>query len=251
MTAKLKTVAFIPARSGSKRVPNKNIKYLNGHPLLAYTIRAAIDSGIFDSVICATDSELYADLARYYGAEVPFLRPENISGEKSPDIEWVIWILEKLKEKGQDFDIFSILRPTSPFRLPETICRAWGAFNADSGIDSLRAIEKCKQHPGKMWVLSGKRMVPLLPFYNGNTPWHSNQYASLPEIYVQDASLEISWTRNPLVQNTITGEVIIPFISNGLEGFDINEPEDWMLAEYYISAGDAILPKIELKPYII
>lgn len=251
MTPKLKTVAFIPARSGSKRVPNKNIKYLNGHPLLAYTIRAAIDSGIFDAVICATDSELYADIARYYGAEVPFLRPKEISGEKSPDIEWVIWILEKLKEQGQDFDVFSILRPTSPFRLTETICRAWEAFNKDSGIDSLRAIEKCKQHPGKMWVLSGKRMVPLLPFYNGNIPWHSNQYASLPEIYVQDASLEISWTKNPLEQNTIAGEVIIPFISKGLEGFDINEPEDWMLAEYYISIEEAVLPKIQLTPYSI
>lgn len=251
MDQNFKVVAFIPARSGSKRVPNKNIKYLNGHPMLAYTIRAAIDCGVFDSVICATDSELYADIARYYGAEVPFLRSQDISGEKSPDIEWVIWMLEKLKEQRRNFDVFSILRPTSPFRLPETICRAWEAFSKDSGIDSLRAIEKCKQHPGKMWVLSGKRMVPLLPFYNGTTPWHSNQYASLPEIYVQDASLEISWTRNPLDQNTITGEVIIPFISKELEGFDINEPEDWMLAEHYISVGEAILPKIQLTPYII
>ena len=70
----MKSIAFIPARSGSKRVPNKNIKVLCGHPMLAYSISAAIDSGIFDAVVCATDSPLYADIARHYGAEVPFLR---------------------------------------------------------------------------------------------------------------------------------------------------------------------------------
>ena len=72
-----KSVAFIPARSGSKRVPNKNIKLLDGHPIISYTVRAAIDSGIFDAVICATDSEQYADIARHYGAEVAF--PTNSS----------------------------------------------------------------------------------------------------------------------------------------------------------------------------
>ncbi len=71
----LSSVALIPARSGSKRVPDKNIKVLNGHPLLAYTIRAAVESGVFDAVICATDSEKYADIARYYGAGGSLLRP--------------------------------------------------------------------------------------------------------------------------------------------------------------------------------
>lgn len=244
------SVAFIPARSGSKRVPNKNIKLLNGHPLIAYTIRSAIDSGVFDSVICATDSNQYAEIAKYYGAEVPFLRSSEISGEKSPDIEWVFWILNTLKESGREFDVFSILRPTSPFRLPETIVRAWDLFSKEFGFDSLRAIEKCKQHPGKMWVLNGKIMVPLMPFSNGANPWHSNQYASLPEIYVQDASLEISWSKNPLEKKSISGDVIMPFISKGLEGFDINNPEDWMLAEYYISINEGVLPKIKIDPFI-
>ena len=79
---KPRSVAFIPARSGSKRIPHKNIRELNGHPVLAYSIRAAIDSGVFDSVICATDSEVYADAARHYGADVPLLRPSEISGDK-------------------------------------------------------------------------------------------------------------------------------------------------------------------------
>lgn len=246
---KLKVVAFIPARSGSKRVPNKNIKSLNGHPMLAYTVRAAIDSGIFDAVICATDSELYADVARHYGADVPFLRSAEISGDRSPDIEWVVWMLQKLNEGGREFDAFSILRPTSPFRLPDTIRRAWSLFIEDHRSDSLRAVEKCKQHPGKMWVVRDKRMLPLLPYTNGSTPWHSSQYAALPEIYTQDASLEIAWSRVALEHNSIAGEAIIPFVSQGLEGFDINEPEDWWMAERILATQAAILPTISISPY--
>ena len=246
---KPRAVAFIPARSGSKRVPNKNIRSLGGHPMLAYSICAAIDSGVFDAVICATDSEQYADVARHYGAEVPFLRSSEISGDKSPDIEWVVWMLNMLKQSGRQPDVFSILRPTSPFRLPQTIRRAWQAFVSDPTADSLRAIEKCKQHPGKMWVIRGKRMLPLLPYTIGTTPWHSSQYAALPEIYAQDASLEIAWSRVALEQNSITGEAVIPFVSQGFEGFDVNDPEDWWMAERLLATQQAALPPINLSPY--
>lgn len=249
MIMKPRAVAFIPARSGSKRLPNKNIRPLGGHPMLAYSVCAAIDSGVFDSVICATDSELYADVARHYGAEVPFLRAAEISGDKSPDIEWVVWMLNKLRESGREFEAFSILRPTSPFRLPETIRRAWSLFTEDPRADSLRAIQKCKQHPGKMWVIRGKRMLPLLPFNNGSTPWHSSQFAALPEIFAQDASLEIAWSRVPLEQNSIAGEATIPFVSQGYEGFDINELEDWWMAERLLDTQSAILPNISTQPY--
>jgi CMP-N,N'-diacetyllegionaminic acid synthase len=245
----IRSVAFIPARSGSKRIPNKNIKNLNGHPLLAYSIRAAIDSGVFDAVICATDSEKYAEIAVKYGAEVPFLRSNQISDDKSPDIDWVISMLQHLKSKGREYEVFSILRPTSPFRLPSTIQRAWQLFNENRTADSLRAIEKCKQHPGKMWVVRGNRMLPVMPFTLNGTPWHSNQYAALPEIYAQDASLEIAWSRIALEQDTIAGEAIIPFISEGLEGFDINEPEDWLLAEHYLAQRQATLPTMNHSPF--
>lgn len=242
-------VAFIPARAGSKRIPHKNINFLGGHPMLAYSIQAALESGVFDAVMCATDSELYADVARYYGAEVPFLRSAEISSDQSPDIEWVVWMLTALKEAGRVFQIFSILRPTSPFRQTETIRRAWSMFIEDSCADSLRAIEKCKHHPGKMWVVRGKRMQPLLPFSNGTTPWHSSQYAALPVIYAQDASLEIAWSRVALEQHSIAGETIIPFISQDREGFDINDSEDWWIAKWLLKTKEATLPPIHLAPY--
>lgn len=248
---RLKSVAFIPARSGSKRIPNKNIKPMRGHPMLAYTVRAAIESGVFDAVICATDSPQYAEIATHYGAEVPFLRSNEISSDKSPDIEWVVWMLNQLKQLGRAYEIFSILRPTSPFRKVETIQRAWKSFMADSNADSLRAIEKCQQHPGKMWVIRNQRMMPVMPFANGGTPWHSSQYAALPEIYVQNASLEIAWSRIALEKNTIAGESIIPFFSVGNEGFDINEPIDWLIAENYLLKKEASLPTVNIPPFVV
>jgi len=243
------SVALIPARSGSKRVPGKNIRSLEGHPLLAYSITAALESDVFDSVICATDSEEYADIARFYGAEVPFLRPASISGDKSPDIDWIKLMLTSLADCGRAFDIFSILRPTSPFRTADTIRRAWADFLNNTTADSLRAIEKCQQHPGKMWVVQGNRMLPIMPFEVDSTPWHSSQYTSLPEIFTQNASLEIAWTETALNSNTIAGTAVIPFYTTGLEGFDINNPEDWFLAEYYLSKSIAKLPLIKHLPY--
>ncbi len=237
-------VALIPARSGSKRVAGKNIRPLNGHPLIAYTIAAARESGVFDAVIVSTDAEDYAAIARHYGAETPFLRPASIASATSPDIEWVS---HALKSRDTRFDAFSILRPTSPFRQAETIQRARAAFLADTCADSLRAVEKCSQHPGKMWVMSGNRMQPLMPFSLSGTPWHSCQMAALPEIYVQNASLEIAWTR-AVDAGTIAGQAVIPFLTEGLEGFDINSAEDWMLAEHYVQHG-AALPPVNVPAY--
>ena len=90
-------VALIPARSGSKRVPGKNVRKLAGHPLIAYTITVACQSDVFDDVIVSTNSERIADIARRYGADVPLLRPDEFSGDLSPDIEWVFNTLNRLR----------------------------------------------------------------------------------------------------------------------------------------------------------
>jgi CMP-N,N'-diacetyllegionaminic acid synthase len=242
-------VALIPARAGSKRVAGKNIRPLAGHPVIAYTIAAALQSGIFSAVIVSTDSEEYAKIARYYGAVVPFLRPIEIAGDVSPDIDWLDFTLNKLKEMGMEYDCFSLLRPTSPFRLPETIKRAWHEFLAEEGVDSMRAVEKCKQHPGKMWVVSGKRLLPLLPFGPVKLPWHSTPYQALPLIYAQNASLEIAWTRVVLEEHTIAGNVVMPFFTSEYEGFDVNQPYDWQYAEELARSGQARLPAVPQPPY--
>lgn len=242
-------VALIPARSGSKRVPDKNIRPLAGHPLMAYSIAAALQSKIFKAVIVSTDSDRYAHIADHYGAAVPFLRPADIAGDVSPDIEWVEYTLHRLRQNGQAYDCFSILRPTSPFRLPETIRRAWQEFQAQQGVDSLRAVEKCQQHPGKMWIVRGKRMLPLLPMGPARQPWHSSQYPSLPEVYVQNASLEIARTHVVFKEKTIAGNVLMPFFTQEFEGFDVNSEYDWQLAEHLVKEGRANLPRIPQPAY--
>lgn len=246
---KFKIVAFIPARSGSKRVPNKNIKLLDGHPLIAYTIRAAIESNLFDKVVCVTDDQEYADIAKYYGADVPQLRPYTISGDKSFDIEWVKWILDYYNSIGINFDIFSILRPTSPFRLPFTITRAFNLFLNYPFADSLRAIQAVTEHPGKMWVVNNNLMYPLMPFKSEGVPWHSSQYGSLPKIYIQNASLEIAWSKTIFNLDSISGNIIIPFFTQEYEGFDINNNDDWVLAESYLSDKSAKIVQIKFKPF--
>jgi N-acylneuraminate cytidylyltransferase len=222
---------------------------LGEHPAIAYTIAAALDSGVFSAVVASTDSALYAEIATHYGAEVPFLRPDALAGDLSPDIEWVDFTLRRLKDMGRDYDYFSILRPTSPFRTPATIRRAWDEFRAESGVDSLRAVELCKQHPGKMWVVRGRRMMPLMPLSPADRPWHSCQYQALPEVYVQNASLEIARSKVVLDQKTIAGNVVIPFLTDGYEGFDLNHPRDWSDAEELLASGVADLPKVRVAPY--
>jgi len=242
-------VALIPARAGSKRVADKNIRDLAGHPLIAYAIAAALQSEIFSAVIVSTDSRLYSEIGKHYGAEVPYLRPPELAGDLSPDIEWVEYTLTRLRQDGREYDCFSILRPTSPFRLPETIQRAWLAFKAEKGVDSLRAVEKCKQHPGKMWVVRDNRMTPLLPLTPPEQPWHSSQYQALPEVYAQNASLEIAWSRVVFESRTIAGHVLMPFLTKDYEGFDLNSAYDWSLAEHLVAVGRAQLPSIPQPQY--
>jgi CMP-N-acetylneuraminic acid synthetase len=225
----MQIVAFVPARSGSKRVPNKNIRLLRGHPLLAYSIASAKKSGVFAKVYLVTDSAEYHDIALRYGADLfPQLRPADISGDTSPDIDWVRWALNILKERNEIYDAFSILRPTSPFRTAETIQRAVMEFKSLPDAHSLRAVEMCSQHPGKMWVIGGSYMLPLLPFTAENgQPWHSNQYASLPKVLVQNASLEIAKASVAVEQNNISGSIVVPFITSDTEGVDVNSEDDW------------------------
>jgi CMP-N,N'-diacetyllegionaminic acid synthase len=244
-------VALIPARAGSRRVTGKNVRALGGHPLIAYTIAAARASGLFARIVVSTDSPEYAAIARHYAAEVPDLRPAEMAGALSPDIEWVAFTLDRLRAAGSTFDCFCLLRPTSPFRTADTIRRAWRTFLDDRRVDSLRAVELCRQHPGKMWVRRGERLLPLLPLGPAEQPWHSSQYQALPEVYVQNGSLEIAWCRVVTEGRSIAGETLRPFLTEGYEGFDINRPEDWAAAEALVASGQAVLPPVPQAPLVV
>jgi CMP-N,N'-diacetyllegionaminic acid synthase len=235
-------VALIPAREGSTRVPGKNVRPLAGHPLIAYAIAAAHEAGVFSAVVVSTDGPRTADIARHYGGEVPGLRPRELAGSTSPDIAWIEHLLGLLP----NYDAFAILRPTSPFRGTATIRRAWERFlELGEGIDSIRAVEPCRQHPGKMWVVhSDDLMTPLLP-QPDELPFHSRQYAALPPVHVQNSSLEIAWTRVVTETGTIAGRRVAPFFTEGLEGFSIDYPGDFEQAEGWTDS----LPRVPVASF--
>jgi N-acylneuraminate cytidylyltransferase len=223
-------VALIPARKNSKRIPNKNIALLKGKPLIYWTIKSALESKVFDRVIVSTDSLEYCKLAVEFGASA-YLRPEKFATDVSPDCEWVEYTLNELKKSNEVYESFSILRPTSPFRTAETIKRAYEYF-INSDCDSLRAVEKCSQHPYKMWTLYGEYIKPLIA-----SGLHSQPYQTLPEVWVQNASLEIAHSYVIYSLGSISGTKIIPFFTQGYEGFDINNQIDLDVARILIDTG--------------
>jgi len=235
-------VALVPARAGSQRVPGKNVRRLAGHPLLAYAIAAARQSGIADRVVCSTDSEEIAAVARWYGAEAPFLRPAEYATATSPDVEW---IAHALAELGERFDLYALVRATNPFRGPDVLRRGLEQLLAIPEADSIRAVEPVRQHPGKMWVVdSGRTMRPLLDQKHLALPWHSSQFQALPQVFVQNSALEIAWSR-VVGAGGHAGRVIAPFFTRGWEGFNIDVEEDWARAEALVASGQAVLPEVD------
>lgn len=124
----MNNIAIIPARSGSKGLRDKNIKELNGKPLLAYSIEAALNSNVFSTVMVSTDSERYADIARRYGADVPFLRSEETASDNASSWDAVQEVLWGYNEMGRFYDTFCLLQPTSPLRTAEDIRNAYTLF---------------------------------------------------------------------------------------------------------------------------
>lgn len=237
-------IALIPARSASKRILDKNIKLLNGKPLIAYTIAVAQQAGIFERIIVSTDSKRIAILAEGYGIEV-FMRPKEFATDLSPEFEWINHLLNELPEK---YDCFADLRPTSPFRSVSMLKEAWWVFQERQPCDSLRAIESVDQHAFKMWYLGEDgRIRPLSEriLWGEQRDPFNYPTQNLPSIYIQNASLEIAHTQTLKEYGNVSGETIMPYFTSGYEGFDINTPEDWMLAELLIEKGLAILPEVK------
>lgn len=248
----LKVIALTPARSGSSRIPHKNIKSLLGHPLLAYTIESAKQSMLFEHIIVSTDSSLYGEIAEYYGATV-IRRPFPISDKLSPDIDWVSHALNHLKKFQTLPDAFAILRPTSPFRSALAIRNAWDWFKRQQPCDSIRAIEPCRQHPYKMWQYESdidanhNQDGRIIPFMRENSQ-HNQPYQALPKVYVQTSALEMAWVDTVFKKGTISGDLVKPCPMPDYEGFDINTPIDWLTAVALVKMNCVTLPNIERKP---
>ena len=247
---KSKLAAVIPARSGSQRVKDKNIRLLGGHPLIAYSIVFAQQVGIFDKIYCTTDSPLIGEIARWYGCDEVIYRPESISTSISPDIEWIEHFLSNTTFKHE---YFSILRITSPLKSKASLISAFNSIQNENA-DSIRAVAKVREHPGKMWRFTkegSSEVTPLLdPEIQNGVAWHARQYQDLPEVYVQTSSFEIIRTESVQKYKTREGRKILGFPLTYPETLTIDYEDEFWELEMLTRDKLIALPEISIKPYV-
>ena len=159
----MKNIAIIPARSGSKGVKDKNIRDLCGKPLIAYTIEAALKSSEFDEVMVSTDSEKYAEIAKQYGASVPFLRSEETATDTASSWDMVDEVLNRYKKKGKKYDTFCLLQPTSPLRNTDDIRNAYKLYRKKA---SFAVVSVCEAEHSPLWCGILPENKELIGFIN-------------------------------------------------------------------------------------
>jgi len=221
----MKILAIIPARGGSKGIPKKNIIDVNGKPLIAYTIEPAIQvmqSGLVDKVIVSTDSEEIAAVAKRYGAEVPFLRPQNISGDKAKSVDFMQHALDFYHAAGVNYDAVLLLQPTSPLRDASDMSEAIKLFQKSSNDSLISAYEEEYINDLVIYKLSedGKTSKPVSPLHNKGVRRqdHGSLYVRNGCIYISSADL----IRNGFV----IGENPLMYIMDKNRSVNVDTPED-------------------------
>ena len=188
----MEVLAIVPARSGSKGLKNKNIKKLNNHPLLAYSISAGIQTEKINRTICSTDSEEIAEIAKKYNAEVPFIRPKALAEDTSLDLDVFQHVLDELKNReGYKPDLVINLRPTSPLRNSELLNKAILMIENDKSISSVRSIFETYKTPYKMWTKqSNNLLLPIIESKDLNEAYNLPRQI-LPKVFSQTATIDI------------------------------------------------------------
>ena len=216
-------MGLIPARSNSKRIPRKNIKDLCGKPLIAWTIEAAKNANLLDEVIVSTDNNEIAQIAQEWGANVPFMRPEEISADSTPSIEPVLHAIQHLPE----YDWILLLQPTSPLRTVEDICGIIDLAKnkkASSAVSVAEAIS----HPYWTYTLENGKLLNLC---ESETVLLSQD---LPPAYTLNGALYLA-SRNFLeTKRTFKDESTIAYVMPRHRSVDIDDMNDWEFVEYLI-----------------
>lgn len=235
-------LAIIPARGGSKGLPDKNILPLAGHPLIAYSIKAALDTPGITRVIVSTDSEHIAEVARSYGAEVPFIRPDEYAQDHSLDIEVFSHALSWLKQhEGYEPDLLVQLRPTSPIRFVADIEACLKKLDMNQDADSLRIVTPAPQTPYKMWQLENddKPMKPLLTLEGVPDPYNQPRQ-HLPTIYWQIGTLDVIRPRAITEQGSMSGKTILPYVIEQKQAIDIDDLVSFQRAEAFLLENNCV-----------
>ena len=229
MTDNIKILCIIPARSGSKGIIDKNIMDFKGKPLLSWSIEHALQSKYSKNmkIIVSTDSEKYAEISRKYGAEVPFLRPSNISQDLSTDFECIKHCVDWLK-KNENYESNMILhlRPTQPCRQIEHVNKAIDIFiNNRHKYDSLRGVIPVEKSPYKMYSINNGVLNPLFNEVNDIKEPYNQARQLLPQCYLHNGYIDI-FNTEILMYDTISGNNIYPFIMDKNNNIDIDEEKD-------------------------
>lgn len=228
----MKHIAIIPARSGSKGLKDKNIKELCGKPLIAYTIEAAMESCMFDEIMVSTDSEIYAGIAREYGAKVPFLRSEILSSDNASSWDVVKDVLERYRKLGKKYDTVALLQPTSPLRDASDIHRAYKVLNEKKATS---VVSVCPMEHSPMWCNVLQADDSLYNFILPETMSKGGRQ-HLEQYYRLNGAIYICCIDN--LKKTLAllyDERCFAYKMSKEHSVDIDDISDFMMAEMYIS----------------
>lgn len=233
--------AIIPARSGSKGVPDKNIKLIDGIPLLAYSIRAALESRMVDRVIVSTDSPLYKKIAEKFGAEVPFLRPDKISQDESIDFDFFDHAINWMKEnEGHVPKYFAHLRPTTPLRDPKIIDKAIKIL-INSDYTSLRSVNLMSKTAYKSFEIKNNVLVGALS-KDRNIDQYGLSRQSYPSTYEGNGYIDV--VRSELISKNrlLHGDKAFAFLTE--VAYEIDEMSDLAFIEFAIEQNQKIVKRL-------
>ncbi|BAJ62680.1 acylneuraminate cytidylyltransferase [Anaerolinea thermophila] len=237
--AKPEVLAIIPARGGSKGIPRKNIKSFAGHPLIAYSIAAGVQAESVTRVIVSTDDEEIATVAREYGAEVPFLRPEELAQDQTLDLPVFQHALRWLEEhEGYRPEVVVQLRPTSPVRPPHLVDEAVRILLEHPEADSVRGVVPAGQNPHKMWRIDPQSgmMKNLLDVPGVDEPYNAPRQI-LPPVYWQTGHIDAIRPR-VIHGGSMSGRIILPVMVDPAYTVDIDTPKDWARSEWLVWYSD-------------
>ena len=220
-------LAIIPARGKSKGLPGKNLRLLDGHPLIAYSVAAGIQARLVNRVICSTDSLEIADVAKKYGAEVPFIRPSELARDDSPDIDFFTHAIYTLGKTGYRPDIIVQLRPTDPIRRTNLVDDGIQLMIDNPQADSVRTITDPRRSPYKMWKINESGYIePLLTLENVPEPFILPRQ-ELPEVWWHIGVLDIVRTDVVISTNSLSGTKILPLMVDHDSSADIDTLSDF------------------------
>lgn len=208
----LKILSIIPARSGSKSIPDKNIYSYLGKPLIAYSILDSLNSNLINRTIVSTDSNYYAQIAESFGAEIPFIRPKEISEDFSTDLEVFEHALAYLKNTENYIpDIVVHLRPTYPKRNVQDIDAMINLLIENSNWDSVRSVTEASETPYKMWKMENGVLIPVID-QSQIIEAYNQPRQILPKVYSQNACIDVTRSSTITAKKSMTGNVIGAYV---------------------------------------